>query len=66
MVNQPIEPHVKPLDFRAREAINMLRGTVQMAGYQTNVFAVTSALAHEGKSSLAFRLAQSLSALGGG
>lgn len=65
MVNQPIEPHVKPLDFHAREAINMLRGTVQMAGYQTNVFAVTSALAHEGKSSLAFRLAQSLAALEG-
>ena len=65
MLKQPIEPHVKPLDFRAREAINMLRGTVQMAGYHTNVIAVTSALAHEGKSSLAFRLAQSLSALGG-
>ena len=44
MVNQPIEPHVKPLDVRAREAINMLRGTVQTAGYQTTAFAVASAL----------------------
>lgn len=60
-----IEPQIAALDFHAREAVNMLRGTIQMAGYQTNVFAITSALAHEGKSSLAFRLAQSLSALEG-
>lgn len=60
-----IEPQVKPLDYHACEAINMLRGAIQMAGYKTNVFAVTSALAHEGKSSLAFRLAQSLAGLEG-
>lgn len=60
-----IEPQLKPLDYHACEAINMLRGAVQMAGYKTNVFAVTSALAHEGKSSLAFRLAQSLAGLEG-
>lgn len=60
-----IEMQVKPLDYHACETINMLRGAIQMAGSGTKVFAVTSALAHEGKSSLAFRLAQSLAALDG-
>ena len=60
-----IEMQVKPLDYHACEALNMLRGAIQMAGSGINVFAVTSALAHEGKSSLAFRLAQSLAALDG-
>lgn len=58
-----VQPRISELNFYAREAINMLRGSVQMAGYQTKVFAVTSALAHEGKSSLAFRLACSLAGL---
>lgn len=60
-----VEMQVRPLEYHACEAINMLRGAVQMAGAGTRVFAVTSALAHEGKSSLAFRLAQSLAALEG-
>lgn len=60
-----IDMQVKPLEYHACEAINMLRGAVQMAGSGVRIFAVTSALAHEGKSSLAFRLAQSLAALGG-
>lgn len=51
------------LDFHAREAVNILRASVQMAGRDSRVFGVTSAMANEGKSSLAFRLAQSLSGL---
>ena len=47
--NRKVQPQIGELDFHAREAINMLRGSIQMAGYQTKVFAITSALAHEGK-----------------
>lgn len=65
MANKVVKLHVVPLEFQAREALNMLRGAIQMAGYKANVFAVTSALAHEGKSSLAFRLAMSLAGLEG-
>ena len=60
-----IEMQIKPLEYHACEAVNILRGSVQMAGSGVNVFAITSALAHEGKSSLAFRLAQSLAGLDG-
>ncbi len=65
MDRQTVQPRIGELDFHAREAINMLRGSIQMAGYQMKVFAFTSALAHEGKSSLAFRMACSLAALEG-
>lgn len=51
--------------FHAKEAVNMIRAAVQMAGKNNRVFGVTSALANEGKSSLAFRLALSLSGLEG-
>lgn len=63
MRNRFVNPQINELPFHAREAINMLRGSIQMAGYRTKVFAITSALAHEGKSSLAFRLACSLAGL---
>lgn len=53
------------LDFQSKEAVNMLRASVQMAGRNNRVFGITSAMANEGKSSLAFRLAQSLAGLEG-
>ena len=63
MKNKKIVPKMTTLEFRTREAINTLRGNIQMAGYDVKVVAVTSARAHEGKSSMAFRLAKSLAAL---
>lgn len=63
MQNKIIVPNISSLDFRTNEAINMLRGSIQMAGNNVKVIAMTSARAHEGKSSLAFRLAKSLAAL---
>ena len=63
MENKIIVPKMTTLEFRTREAINTLRGNIQMAGYDVKVVAVTSARAHEGKSSMAFRLAKSLAAL---
>ena len=63
MADKIITPKIKELDFRAREAINALRGNIQMAGYNVRTIAVTSSRANEGKSSLAFRLAKSLGGL---
>ena len=64
MTRERITFRMTPLEFRAREAINTLRGNIQMAGYDVSVIGVTSARANEGKSSMAFRLAVSLAALG--
>ena len=61
--NKAIIPKISPLDFHTKEAINILRGNIQMAGYNVKVIAFTSARAHEGKSSLSFRLAKSLAGL---
>lgn len=64
MENQRIvRPKIPELRFNVREAINALRGNIQLSGYNVKVVAVTSALAHEGKSSTAFRLAKSLAGL---
>ena len=41
----------------------MLRGNIQLSGFDLKVIAVTSSLANEGKSTIAFRLAKSFSAL---
>lgn len=57
-------PQVTELPIQAKEAINVLRGNIQMSGYDLKTIAITSALAHEGKSSIAFRLARSLANLG--
>ena len=51
------------LPFQANEAINSLRGNIQLSGFDIRVIGVTSALKHEGKSSLSFRLAKSFAAL---
>lgn len=58
-----VKPKVPELRFNVREAINSLRGNIQLSGYNVKVIAVTSALAHEGKSSIAFRLAKSMAGL---
>lgn len=58
-----IRPNAQELPFRVNEALNMLRGNIQMSGYNLKVIAITSALAHEGKSSIAFRLACSMAGL---
>ena len=63
MSEKIIAPKITKLDFRVNEAVNVLRGNVQMAGYNVKTIAVTSARANEGKSSLAFLLAKSLAAL---
>nr|WP_302592974.1 CpsD/CapB family tyrosine-protein kinase [uncultured Marvinbryantia sp.] len=59
-----VQPQMEPLPFPAREAINILRGNIQLSGYDLKTIAITSALAHEGKSSIAFRLAKSMAGLG--
>lgn len=56
-------PQIVSQPFQAREAINVLRGNIQMSGFDLRVIAITSALAKEGKSSVAFRLAKSFASL---
>ena len=51
------------LSFGAREAINVLRGNIQLSGYKLKVVAVTSSQENEGKSSMSFELARSLASL---
>ena len=46
---------IKDLPFSAREALNVLRGNIQLSGFDLKVIAVTSAMANEGKSTIAFR-----------
>lgn len=58
-----VKPVLSRLPFRVNEAINILRGNIQMSGYRLKAIAVTSANANEGKSSIAFRLAKSMAAL---
>ena len=58
-----VVPQAEPLPFQAKEAINVLSGNIQLSGFDLKVIAVTSALAHEGKSSIAFRLAKSMAGL---
>ena len=55
---------ISEVPFSVREAINVLRGNIQLSGYDTKVIAVTSSMANEGKSEIAFRLAKSMAALG--
>lgn len=58
-----VVPQAEPLPFQAKEAINVLRGNIQLSGFDLKVIAITSAVAHEGKSSIAFRLAKSMAGL---
>lgn len=63
MPNKMMIPDVPSLDFHTKEAINILRGNIQMAGYNIKSISFTSARAHEGKSSISFLLAKSLAGL---
>jgi capsular exopolysaccharide synthesis family protein len=63
IAQKKVAMQIEPLPFQAREAINVLRGNIQLSGYDVKTIAVTSALKHEGKSSVAFRLAQSMAGL---
>lgn len=58
-----IKPVLSKVPFAVNEAINVLRGNVQLSGNNIRAVAVTSSLAHEGKSSMAFRLAKSMASL---
>lgn len=58
-----IKPKIPKVPFAVEEAINILRGNIQLSGNNIKVVAVTSALAHEGKSSTSFRLAKSIASL---
>ena len=58
-----IKPVLSKVPFAVNEAINVLRGNVQLSGNNIKAVAVTSSLAHEGKSSMAFRLAKSMASL---
>lgn len=58
-----IKPVLSKVPFAINEAINVLRGNVQLSGNNIRAVAVTSSLAHEGKSSMAFRLAKSMASL---
>ena len=63
-VGRRVTPNIPELPFQVREAINVLRGNIQLSGFDLKTIAITSALAHEGKSSISFRLAKSLAYLG--
>ena len=58
-----IHPHVSDVSFHVNEAINVLRGNIQLSGSNIKTIAVTSSVANEGKSSIAFRLAKSMAGL---
>ena len=58
-----IKPVLSKVPFAVNEAINVLRGNVQLSVNNIRAVAVTSSLAHEGKSSMAFRLAKSMASL---
>ena len=58
-----IKPVLSKVPFAVNEAINVLRGNVQLSGNNIRAVAVTSSLAREGKSSMAFRLAKSMASL---
>lgn len=58
-----IKPVLSKVPFAVNEAINVLRGNVQLSGNNIRAVAVTSSLAHEGKSSMTFRLAKSMASL---
>ena len=60
---QIVKPQIKDVPYQVNEALNILRGNIEMSGYNLKVIAVTSARSHEGKSSIAFRLAKNLAGL---
>ena len=61
--SQTIHLDLPELPFAAREAINILRGNIQLSGFKLKTVALTSCHANEGKSSVAMYLAASLASL---
>ena len=59
-----VTPKAENLTFQTREALNILRGNIQLSGYDIKVIAVTSTVPNEGKSSISFYLARSFANLG--
>lgn len=64
-----LEPRIVSLaipeaPFQVNEAINTLRGNIQLSGFDIKTICLTSSFKHEGKSSLSLRLAKSFAALG--
>lgn len=53
-----IHPTIAEVPSRVNEAINILRGNIQLSGSNIKAIAITSALANEGKSSIAFSFCQ--------
>ncbi|MCD7885295.1 MAG: CpsD/CapB family tyrosine-protein kinase, partial [Lachnospiraceae bacterium] len=62
-VKNKVYPKAEPLPTLVREAINILRGNIQLSGMDLKTIVVTSAFANEGKSSIAFWLAKSFAGL---
>ncbi len=58
-----VKPEFNEVPFRVNEALNILRGNIQLSGYNLKTIAITSSMANEGKSSVAFRLAKSFAGL---
>lgn len=58
-----VYPQIADLSYAAQEAVNILRGNLQLSGKGIQAIAVTSAHKEEGKSSIAMQLAKSFAAL---
>lgn len=58
-----VYPQIADLPYVAQEAVNILRGNIQLSGNGIQVIAVTSSHKEEGKSSVAMQLAKSFAAL---
>ena len=58
-----VYPQIIDLPYAAQEAINILRGNIQLSGNGIKVIAVTSSHKEEGKSSIAIQLTKSFAAL---
>lgn len=61
--NITVYPQIADLPYSAQEAINILRGNIQLSGNGIKVISITSSRKEEGKSSVAVQLAKSLAAL---
>lgn len=55
---------IRPLEFNVKEAYNTLRTNIQFCGKDAKVIALTSCLPDEGKSTIVFRLSQSMAGAG--
>lgn len=54
-----VYPQIADLPYAAQEAVNILRGNLQLSGKGIQAIAVTSAHKEEGKSSVAIQLCSS-------